>query len=130
MYGRANILVIDDDEAMRDSCQQALSRNGNCVEVAEDGLMGLEMLKKVSFDLILLDLKMPGLGGMDVLEKIKEDDPETIVIIITGHATIESAVEAMKKGTYDFIPKPFTPNNQRMEVKRALEKRELALENV
>ena len=130
MYGRANILVIDDDEAMRDSCQQALSRDGNNVEVAEDGLMGLEMFKKISFDLILLDLKMPGLGGMDVLEKIKEDDPETIVIIITGHATIESAVEAMKKGTYDFIPKPFTPDNLRMVVKRALEKRELALVNV
>ncbi len=130
MYGRANILVIDDDEAIRDSCRQALSRDGNRVEVADDGLMGLAMLKKESFDLIILDLKMPGLAGMEVLNEIKGDDPEAIIIVITGYATIESAVEAMKRGAYDFVPKPFTPNGLRMIVKRALEKKKLALENV
>jgi DNA-binding NtrC family response regulator len=65
-----------------------------------------------------------------VLDRIKEDDPEAVVIVITGFATVGSAVEAMKRGTYDFIPKPFTPDNLRMIVRRALEKRELALENV
>ncbi|MCK4819827.1 sigma-54-dependent Fis family transcriptional regulator, partial [bacterium] len=129
MFDRANILVIDDNEAMRDSCRQALSRDGNRVEVAEDGLKGLEMLKKESFDLVILDLKMPGLSGMDVLKEIKIDDPESTVIVITGYATIESAVEAMKRGACDFIPKPFTPDGLRMIVKRALEKRKLALEN-
>jgi DNA-binding NtrC family response regulator len=73
---------------------------------------------------------MPGLDGMDVLNDIKGNDPETIVIVITGYASIESAVEVMKKGAYDFVPKPFTPDSLRMIVKRALEKRELTLENV
>jgi len=128
MPRQANILVIDDEETMRDSCQQTLSRNGNMVEVAEDGLMGLAMLERESFDLVILDLKMPGLSGMDVLKKIKESNPEAMVIVITGYATVESAVEAMKKGAYDFIPKPFTPDSLRVIVKRALDRKELALE--
>ncbi len=130
MPRQANILVIDDEETMRDSCQQTLSRNGNMVEVAEDGLMGLAMLERESFDLVILDLKMPGLSGMEVLKKIKESNPEAMVIVITGYATVESAVEAMKKGAYDFIPKPFTPDSLRVIVKRALDRKELALENV
>jgi len=127
---KANILVIDDEATMRDSCRQALSRDGNRVEVAEDGLKGLAMLAKESFDLIILDLKMPGLSGMEVLKKIKDSDPEAMVIVITGYATVEFAVEAMKRGAYDFIPKPFTPDSLRVIVKRALDKRTLALENV
>ena len=130
MSNLANILVIDDEATMRDSCRQALSRDKNRVVVAEDGLKGLGFLEKESFDLVILDLKMPGLSGMEVLEKIKEFDPKTVVIVITGYATIESAVEAIKKGAYDFIPKPFTPDTLRVIVKRALEKRELILENV
>jgi len=115
---------------MRDSCQQTLSRSGYSVEIAENGKKGLEILKKKACDLVILDLKMPGLTGLEVLEKIKEDDPEIVVVVITGHATIESAVEAMKKGAYDFIPKPFTPESLRVIVKRALNSRELTLENV
>jgi len=130
MSSQAKILVIDDEESIRDSCQKTLCRSGNRVEVAEDGLSGLAMLEKESFDLVILDLKMPGLSGMEVLDKIKEDDPEATVIVITGYATVESAVEAMKKGAYDFIPKPFTPDSLRVIVKRALDRRELALENV
>lgn len=130
MSRQANILVIDDQESMRDSCQQTLSRSGYCVETAENGEKGLEILKKTSHDLVILDLKMPGLNGLEVLGKIKEDDPEIVVVVITGHATIESAVEAMKKGAYDFIPKPFVPESLRVIVKRALNSRELTLENV
>jgi DNA-binding NtrC family response regulator len=130
MSNQANILVIDDEATMRDSCRQALSRDKNRVMVAEDGLKGLGFLEKESFDLVILDLKMPGLSGMEVLEKIKQLDPKTVVIVITGYATIESAVEAIKKGAYDFIPKPFTPDTLRVIVKRALEKRGLILENV
>jgi DNA-binding NtrC family response regulator len=130
MSRQANILVIDDEETMRDSCQQTLSRDGNRVEVAEDGSRGLAMLERESFDLVILDLKMPGVSGMEVLKKIKERDPEAMVIVITGYATVESAVEAMKIGAYDFIPKPFTPDSLRVIVKRALDRRELALENV
>ena len=130
MSSQANILVIDDEESMRDSCRQTLSRDGNRVEVAQDGAGGLTMLQAESFDLIILDLKMPGLSGMEVLKRIREYDPEAMVIVITGYATVESAVEAMKRGAYDFIPKPFTPDSLRAIVKRALDRRQLALENV
>jgi len=125
-----NILVIDDEEAMRDSCRQALSVEGNRIEVAEDGFRGLAMLEKESFDLVILDLKMPGLSGMEVLKKIKEQDTEIVVVVITGYATIEFAVEAMRIGAYDFIPKPFAPERLRVVVERAMEKRRLWLENV
>ena len=130
MRNEAHILVIDDEEAMRDSCQQTLLREGNKVEVAEDGIIGLAVLEKESFDVVILDLKMPGLSGMEVLKKIKEKDPEIVVIVITGYATVDSAVEAMKSGAYDFVPKPFTPDSLRVIVRRALEKRKLSLENI
>jgi len=130
MSSQANILVIDDEETMRDSCQQTLSRDGNRVEVAEDGSKGLAMLEAESFDLVILDLKMPGLNGMQVLKKIRADDPQATVVVITGYATVESAVEAIKSGAYDFIPKPFTPESLRAIVNRALDRRELSLENV
>jgi len=130
MCSQANILVVDDEETMRDSCQQALSQDENRVKVAEDGSTALAILEKESVDLVILDLKMPGLSGMEVLKKIKEKDPEIVVVVITGYATIESAVEAMKSGAYDFIPKPFTPISLRTIVGRALEKRRLSLENV
>ena len=130
MSEQTNILVVDDEETMRDSCQQALSQKANIVKVAEDGSTALAMLEKEPFDLVILDLKMPGLSGMEVLKRIKQDDPEVMVVVITGYATIESAVEAMKSGAYDFIPKPFTPDGLRVIVKRALEKRRLSLENI
>ena len=130
MSTQANILVIDDEESIRDACEQALSGDDIRVEAAKNGLEGLSMLKGKYFDIIILDLKMPGLSGMDVLKKTKENYPETMVIVITGYATIESAVEAMKYGAYDFIPKPFTPDSLRVMVKRALDRRELTLENV
>jgi DNA-binding NtrC family response regulator len=130
MNGQANILVIDDEESMRDACRQTLSKNASRVETAADGTTGLAMLQKQSFDLVILDLKMPGLSGMEVLKTVKQQDPEIVVVVITGYATVESAVEAMKSGAYDYIPKPFTPETLRIIVQRALEKRLLALENV
>ncbi|MCK4221866.1 MAG: sigma-54-dependent Fis family transcriptional regulator, partial [Dehalococcoidia bacterium] len=130
MRSEFNILIIDDEEAMRDSCRQALSVEGNRIEVAEDGVRGLAMLERESFDLVILDLKMPGLSGMEVLKKIKQQDTEIVVVVITGYATIEFAVEAMRIGAYDFIPKPFAPERLRVVVERAMEKRRLWLENV
>jgi len=130
MFSQARILVIDDDESMRDSCRQALARKASRVEVAEDGLSGLEILKKEAFDLVILDLKMPGLSGMEVLNRIKQEYPDVVVVVITGYATVESAVEAMRHGAYDFLPKPFTPESLRVIVERALDTRELVLENI
>jgi len=122
------VLVIDDEESMRDSCSQILTRDGFMAETAEDGSKGLEKINEIKPDLILIDLKMPGLGGMEVLERAKEIDSNIIAVVITGYATIESAVEAMKKGAYDFLPKPFTPEELRIIIRRGLERRRLTLE--
>ena len=130
MSENLNILVIDDEAYMRDACRQLLSRNKYKVDVAEDGYKGLELMGKKVFDIVILDLKMPGIDGMKVLEKIKADNPEIIVIVITGYATVESAVQAMKIGAYDFLPKPFTPDELRVIVQRVAEKRKLMLENI
>jgi len=124
MSASANVLVIDDEAVMRDSCRQILSPYDCNVKTAENGISGLKAIQEEPFDIVILDLKMPGMDGMKVLKKIKEDNPQTIVIVITGHATVESAVEAMKLGAYDFIPKPFTPDEFRAIVKRSLEKKE------
>jgi len=130
MFSQARILVIDDDESMRDSCRQALARKASRIEVAGDGLTGLGIIEKEAFDLVILDLKMPGLSGMEVLNRIKQEYPGVVVVVITGYATVESAVEAMRRGAYDFLPKPFTPESLRAIVGRALDRRELALENI
>lgn len=125
---KQTILVIDDDESMRDSCTQILTKDGFLAEIAKDGSSGLEKIKETKPDLVLIDLKMPGINGLEVLEKIKEIDPNIIAVVITGYATVESAVEAMKKGAYDFLPKPFTPDELRIIIKRGLERRKLILE--
>jgi len=122
------ILVIDDEETMRDSCCQILLKEGFLTETAEDGSIGLEKVKETKPNLVLIDLKMPGITGMEVLEKTKEIDPNIITVVITGYATVESAVEAMKIGAYDFLPKPFTPDQLRIIIRRGLERRKLTLE--
>lgn len=123
-----NILVVDDEEVMRDGCKRILSKRGWGVTLARDGQEGLDCLKKNHFDIMLLDLKMPGLSGIEVLEEVKRIDPEMLVIVITGYATVESAVEAMKIGAYDFISKPFSPDQLTIVVNRALEKKRLEQE--
>jgi len=130
MPDQANILVIDDEQIMRDGCSRILSRDGWSVLCADNGSQGLEEIKSHSekMDVILLDLMMPGMSGMEVLDHIRSLDPNLLVIVITGYATVESAVEAMKKGAYDFIPKPFTPDQLRIVVRRALERRTLQKE--
>jgi len=120
--------VIDDEESMRDSCSQILTKDGFQTETAEDGSIGLEKTKEIKPDLVLVDLKMPGISGMEVLEKIKEVDPNIISVVITGYATVESAVDAMKIGAYDFLPKPFSPDQLRIIIRRGLERRKLILE--
>ena len=129
MSHKANILVIDDEESMRIGCIQTLSEEGFRVQAVENGSQGLQITNEESFDLILLDLKMPGMSGMDVLVKLKEKEPNIIVIVITGYATIDSAVEAMKRGAYDFLPKPFAPEVLISIVKEAIKSRQQALES-
>jgi len=126
---KATILVIDDEESMRDSCCQVLAKNGYRVETADDGNTGLRKVGQLKPDLALVDLKMPGLSGMELLEKIEDIDPNIVSVVITGYATIESAVEAMKRNAYDFLPKPFTPDQLRIVISRGLERRRLTLES-
>lgn len=130
MSDPVQILVIDDEQIMREGCSRILSKDGWAVLCAENGTKGLEEIKAHAekIDVILLDLMMPGMSGMEVLDHVRALNPDLLVIVITGYATVESAVEAMKKGAYDFIPKPFTPDQLRIIVRRALEKRALQKE--
>jgi two-component system phosphate regulon sensor histidine kinase PhoR len=114
------ILVVDDEARIREGCRIILSDLGFDVAIAENGQKGLEMIEERHFDIILLDLMMPVISGFDVLYRVHDLHPDTVVIVITGYATIEHSVEAMKKGAFDFIPKPFDPNQLRAVVGKAL----------
>ena len=122
------IVVIDDDETMRRACHATLKRDGYMVETYSDGPSGLERIEQAKPGLIIVDLKMPGMGGMEVIDRAQRIDPEIVIIVITGFATVATAVEAMKAGAYDFIPKPFTAQELRVIIKRAVTHRLLAIE--
>jgi signal transduction histidine kinase len=125
-----HILVIDDEEVVLDSCTQVLA-GGDCqVTTASNGAQGLKLVAEIQPDLIFLDLKMPGLSGLEVLEKIRSQHPLMVVIVITGYATVTSAIEAMKKGAFDFLPKPFTPEELRLIARRGLEHGRLVQQTV
>ena len=123
------ILVIDDDAFMRDACHQTLTRHGHNVTLAKSGSQGLALLEKSLFDLILLDLNMPGEDGLFILAEIKDLEPEATVVMISGYGSIETAVQAIKLGAFDFIAKPFTPEELVKLVKRALGNRRLGAKN-
>jgi signal transduction histidine kinase len=123
------VVVIDDDYAMRLSCRKILEKSGFHVETFEDGIQGLEAIARLKPPLVVVDLKMPGLSGMEVIPRVRDIDPLIVVVVITGYATIDTAVEAMQNGAYDFLPKPFSPDELRLIVKRAMERHRLALES-
>lgn len=125
-----SILVIDDEKNIRLLLSKCLSSEGYSVSTAEDGLHGIESFEKNKYDAVLLDMKMPGLNGMDVLQRLKEINESIPVIMMTAFGTIESAVCAMKLGAVDFIRKPFTPDVIRSEVKSVLERMQLQPSNV
>jgi signal transduction histidine kinase len=130
MADKDKILIVDDEEIVRDSCIQILAKGNYKIVTAKNGEDGLETLESFQPDLVLVDLKMPGLSGYEVLERIHEFDPTIVTIVITGFATVDTAVESMKKGTYDFLPKPFKPDELRLIVQRGLERRKLVLETI
>jgi len=123
------VLVIDDEEIARISCQRVLKREGIEVTLAGSGREGLDILMRERHDLVLVDLKMPEMDGVEVARRIRDYDPNIVTIIITGYATIESAVAVMKEGAYDYLPKPFTPDELIIVVRRGLEKRRLDQES-
>ena len=125
---RPKILIIDDEEVVLDSCTEILLGENYEIATASDALQGLDVVRTFQPGLVFVDLKMPGMSGFEVLEHVRSIDPTIVPIVITGYATVSSAVEAMKKGAYDFLPKPFTPDEFRLITQRGLEKRRLLLE--
>lgn len=113
------VLIIDDEEDIREGCRRSLSRSGCEILMAADGTEGISMFLDTKPQVVFLDLKMPGMDGMEVLAMVRETDPATLVIIITGFATVDSAITAMKSGAYDFIAKPFEPEQIRLVAERA-----------
>jgi len=122
------IMIIDDEKVICDACAQILSGEGCLVETSCEGATGLKKVDDFKPDIVFVDLKMPGISGMEVLEEIRKKDKNIVSIVITGYATIESAVESMKKGAFDFLPKPFNPDELKIIARRALEKRRVSLE--
>jgi two-component system response regulator HydG len=129
MADATTILVADDDTGMRESLVRALRREGFTVVAADDGTAALDALRRGHVDLLVADLRMPGLDGLELLRAAKLVAPETEIVVISGHGTVEEAVEAMKEGAYDFLTKPFDRAALIRTVRQALERRTLILEN-
>lgn len=126
---KATILVIDDESLMRDYVQEALIRAGHDVTVAPNGAEGIEQLAKMTYDVVVTDLKMQPVGGIEVLRAVREQSPATACIIMTAYGTVETAVTALKEGAFDYIMKPFTPDELELAVARAIERERIKLEN-
>jgi DNA-binding NtrC family response regulator len=124
----ANILVIDDEKSIRSTLKDILEYEKHQVDLAEDGASALELFEQNKYDAVLCDIKMPEMDGIEVLGKIIEKSPETPVIMISGHGNIDTAVDAIKKGAYDFIEKPLDLNRLLVTIKNALERKDLVVE--
>ena len=129
MDEKGYILIVEDEQDMLHGLHKTLSNQGHKVEIAETGSAGLEKVQKSNFDIVITDLKMPDVDGIELLQKVKELHSDTIVIVITGFGTVENAVEAMKLGAYDYITKPFDTEHLRMVVRKALKQISLTNEN-
>jgi DNA-binding NtrC family response regulator len=125
----ANILVIDDEDLMREYVEESLTRAGHAVQAAASGKAGLAALARESFDLVVTDLKMAPMDGLEVVRRVRRDPNGPRCIVMTAYGTIETAVQAMKDGAEDYILKPFTPDELELAVSRALERARQALEN-
>uniref|UniRef100_UPI003FF14C80 sigma-54-dependent transcriptional regulator n=1 Tax=Candidatus Cryptobacteroides bacterium TaxID=3085639 RepID=UPI003FF14C80 len=123
------ILIVDDERAIRNSLSEILSDEGYNVEVAEDGPTAIEMAEKERYDVIFCDIKMPNMEGTEVLEKLRKDGIDSAIIMISGHGDIETAVECIKKGAFDFIQKPLDLNRILITIKNATERTQIITEN-
>jgi DNA-binding NtrC family response regulator len=129
MARNTTILIIDDEEIMREILETLLSREGYSVRVAASGAEGLELAKSIPFDAAIVDVMMPGMDGMAVLEALKQLDDELPVIMITAFASVENAIAAMKRGAFDYITKPFKNDEVLVVIRNAVERRQLIAEN-
>jgi DNA-binding NtrC family response regulator len=123
MSSKAKILVIDDEPVVLKSCDRILSEEGYEIQTVQTGAEGLQKLAGDKFDIVLTDLMMPEMSGMEILKRIIVSYPDSITVMMTGYSTVQTAVEAMKLGAYDYIPKPFTPEELIESVEHALEKK-------
>ncbi|MEA3471046.1 MAG: hybrid sensor histidine kinase/response regulator [Thermodesulfobacteriota bacterium] len=122
------VLIIDDEESIRDGCTQALEKSGYTVLATGNGQEGIRIAREKRPDIAYVDLKMPCISGMDIIDILSREIPDIVLIVITGYASIISAVESMKKGAYDYLPKPFTPDQLRAVTTRGIDHRNLTLE--
>jgi len=127
---KPKILIIDDEDIVRMSCHRALEPEGYGIRMVKSGADGLKLLENETFDLVLTDLKMPDMDGIEVLRRVKESWPETEVMLITGYGTVATAVNAIKLGAFDYIEKPFKPDELIILVSRSLERKRLLIENL
>ncbi|MEW5910757.1 MAG: sigma-54 dependent transcriptional regulator, partial [Thermodesulfobacteriota bacterium] len=125
---RARILIVDDELIARENLDHILRKEGYETVTVENGISAVQEIEKSDFDLVITDLKMQGVDGIQVLEKAKKINPDTEVILITGYATVVTAVDAMQKGAFYYLPKPFKIDEVRILVRQALEKRSLKKE--
>jgi two-component system NtrC family response regulator len=121
------VLVVDDEPSICRSCEKILVREGYEVKTALNGTLALDLLARESFDLVLTDLKMAEMGGMELLETLRSQFPDVVPVVITGFATIASVVETMKVGAFDYLPKPFTPDEMAAVARKAWNRRQLLL---
>ena len=129
MGGKRSILVVDDDALVNDFFQAALSKLGHDVQTAASAAAALELIQTIDFDVILSDVRMPNMSGIELLQKIKVEAPDSVVMMITAHGTVKDAVEAMKLGAFDYILKPVLPDELELSLNKALEHRQLVFEN-
>jgi DNA-binding NtrC family response regulator len=127
---KARILVVDDEEIVIRSCQRILGGGNYTVDAARDGAEALRMVEEAPYDVVVLDIMMPRVDGLEVLQRVKEAHPDVEVVMVTGLSQIETAVRSMKLGAFDYLPKPFEPDELRLVVERALERRRLLQENL
>ncbi len=125
----ARILIVDDESSLREVLSIMLHRQGYQVDTAVDGAQAASRLRSQSYDLVISDIRMPRMSGLELLRLIKEQTPETVVVMITAFSTSDEAVEAMKQGAYDYITKPFNNEEIKQIVKNALERYSLRIEN-
>ncbi|MBU1052476.1 MAG: sigma-54 dependent transcriptional regulator [Proteobacteria bacterium] len=127
---RAKLLIVDDELIMRESLAGWLQRDGHEVQTAESGEEALDKIKDTRFDILLVDIKMEGISGLEVLKAVKESDPDVSVVMITAYGSIQTAIEAMKKGAYDYLLKPFDPHELGVLIEKILENQAQARENL
>jgi len=124
------IFIVDDELVMRKSLSGWLERDGYEVDTAESGEEALEKLKETRFDLLLVDIKMEGISGLDVLKHVRENDPDVAVVMITAYGSISTAIEAIKNGAYDYLLKPFDPDELGVLIEKIVEQQAQARENL